>query len=73
MSTTKLPPESFSDEFPRRMGRPANAALVAMGITTLDQVTRMTESELAAVHGVGPQAIRILREELSARGMALRA
>lgn len=71
MSTTRLPPESFSDEFPRRMGRPANAALVARGVTTLAQVARMSEAELAAIHGVGPKAIRILRDELAERDLSL--
>lgn len=55
------------------MGRPANAALVANGITTLDQVAAMTEAELLALHGVGPKAVRILRAELTADGRDLSA
>jgi hypothetical protein len=53
------------------MGRPARAALVAHGITTLDQVTRMTEKELPGLHGVGPKAVRILKAELEASGRSL--
>lgn len=53
------------------MGRPANAALVAHGVTTLEQVATMTERELLAVHGVGPKAVAILRDELAARGLRL--
>lgn len=46
------------------MGRAANAALVAHGVTTLAQVAAMTDRDLLAIHGVGPKAVRILRAEL---------
>jgi hypothetical protein len=72
VSTRDLPPEELSDAFPRAMGRPANAALVAHGITTMEQVAELTVGELAAMHGVGPKAIRILEEELAASGLSLR-
>lgn len=70
MSTRDLPDEAFSDAFPRAMGRPANAALVAAGITTLEAVAERTQAELLALHGVGPKAIRILDAELAAIGRA---
>lgn len=72
MGTRDLPPEAFSDAFPRSMGRPANAALVNIGITTLEQVAAMTEKELLATHGVGPKAVRILKEELAQAGLSFR-
>ena len=68
VSTRDLPDEAFSTEFPESIGRPANAALVAAGITTLDQVAAMTERELLTLHGVGPKAVRILRAELTSSG-----
>ena len=71
MSTRKLPENSLSPNFPRSMGRPANAALVALGVTTLEQAAEMGERKLLAVHGVGPKAVRILREQLAARGLDL--
>ncbi len=55
------------------IGRPAAAALGLAGITTLDEVARHTEEELLALHGVGPKAVRILREALAAGGQSLRA
>lgn len=70
MSTRRLPAEAFSAEFPTSIGRPANAALTAVGVTTFAQLAAMTEKELLAVHGVGPKAVRILREELAARNLA---
>jgi predicted flap endonuclease-1-like 5' DNA nuclease len=54
------------------IGRVATRALAEREITTLDQVPALTEAELLAVHGVGPKAVRILREALDARGMRLR-
>lgn len=72
MSTRELPPERFSEAFPAAMGKPANAALVAAGITTLEQVAERSERELLALHGVGPKAVRILRALLAERGRSLR-
>lgn len=53
-----------------RIGAPATRALRAAGITTLEEVARMTEADLAALHGVGPMAIDRLRDALAARGLS---
>ncbi|GAA1960097.1 DNA-binding protein [Amycolatopsis minnesotensis] len=54
-------------DFPKT-SRPAEAALVNAGYTSLEQLTAVTESELAKLHGMGPKALRILREALAERG-----
>jgi predicted flap endonuclease-1-like 5' DNA nuclease len=72
VNTRRLPPDRFSTEFPATIGKPANAALVARGVTTLAQLASMTERELLAVHGVGPKAVRILRDTLAQHGLAFR-
>lgn len=59
-------------EFPRSMGKVAPRELAGNGITRYEQLTDWTERELLNIHGVGPKAIRILREELAARGLSLR-
>lgn len=59
-------------EFARTMGTVAPRELAAHGITRYEQLTEVTEKELLAIHGVGPKAIRILREELQARGLSFR-
>jgi hypothetical protein len=51
-----------------RIGAPATRALRAEGIWTLEQVRDLTEAQLAALHGVGPVAVRFLREALRERG-----
>jgi predicted flap endonuclease-1-like 5' DNA nuclease len=45
-----------------RIGAPATRALNGIGITQLSQLRKYTESEILRLHGVGPKAIRILRE-----------
>ncbi|MBB2924337.1 hypothetical protein [Cellulomonas cellasea] len=55
-----------------RIGRPALGALAHVGITTLGEVSRRSEAELLALHGVGPKAVRLLREWLAAEGLSLR-
>lgn len=59
-------------EFPRSLGKVAPRELAVNGITRYEQLTDWTERELLDIHGVGPKAIRILREELAARGLSLR-
>jgi hypothetical protein len=53
-----------------RIGAPATRALRGEGIWTLEQVRDLTEERLAAMHGVGPVAVRFLREALRERGWA---
>ena len=48
------------------IGRPATRALALAGITTLDDVRGVDLDELLRLHGVGPKAIRVLREALAA-------
>lgn len=55
------------------IGRPATNALAQHGITTLAQVAERSPAELQALHGVGPKAVRLLREALAATGRDLRA
>jgi predicted flap endonuclease-1-like 5' DNA nuclease len=65
MSTRDVPAQ-IGDLPP--IGRPANSALLAAGITTLTQVAASSRRDLLAMHGVGPKAIRILEAALTERG-----
>ncbi|GAB3480155.1 hypothetical protein [Amycolatopsis cihanbeyliensis] len=51
-------------DLPKAIGKPATQALTSAGITTLAQVSGLTDAELLAMHGVGPKAVRVLRETL---------
>jgi len=57
---------------PRAIGAPATGALRAVGVLSLEQVASWTESELLALHGVGPIAITRLGEALGERGLDFR-
>lgn len=59
------------DALPKAIGKPATRSLLLAGITNLEQVAAHTESQLLALHGVGPRALKILRETLSAAGREL--
>ncbi|CAM3704189.1 hypothetical protein OCAE111667_22850 [Occultella aeris] len=58
-------------DLPTAIGAPATRALAGAGITTLVQVAEFSETELLALHGVGPRALRILADELQRRGLTL--
>jgi predicted flap endonuclease-1-like 5' DNA nuclease len=56
--------------FPKGVGRPALRALASVGVTRLDQVTRLTEEELLGLHGMGPKALGIIKAALRRQGKA---
>lgn len=58
----------MESDFPAGLAKPAQRALAAAGYTRLDQLTKNTEAELRALHGMGPKAIAQLREALAQRG-----
>ncbi|SNT01248.1 hypothetical protein SAMN04488107_4650 [Geodermatophilus saharensis] len=58
------------DELPR-IGAPATRALHGAGYTGLGQLAGVPRTTLAALHGVGPRALRILDEALAQHGLAL--
>lgn len=60
-----------NSNFPK-IGRPATQALEAAGYTNLEQLTKVTEAELAQLHGMGPKALGILREALKAEGLSFK-
>ena len=62
-------PES---EYTPRIGKVATRELALNGYTTYEQLTRVTPKQLLAIHGVGPKAVRILEEELTALGLGFR-
>lgn len=54
------------------IGGPATRALAAVGVVTLEHVLDWSRAELAALHGVGPKAIRIIEDALADHGWRLR-
>jgi hypothetical protein len=58
------------DELPK-IGAPATRALNGAGYTTLGQLANAPRKELAALHGMGPKALRILEVALAEHGLRL--
>lgn len=56
---------------PTSIGRPATNALNAANITCVEDLCKMTEKELAGLHGVGPKAMNILKQCLNENKMCL--
>ncbi len=56
------------DAFPTKLAKPAQRALANAGYTKLAQLTKVTEAELAKLHGMGPKALARLHVALAATG-----
>ena len=57
---------------PTNIGQPATNALHAAGINSLKDLETITEKELGDMHGVGPKAIRLLKQVLDESKMCLK-
>jgi len=58
---------------PPGVARPAHRALGSKNIGSLDELSRYSEAEIAALHGMGPKALAALRAALAERGSGFRA
>ena len=64
---------SFASEkgdLPTNIGNPARNALANVGIQTLRELTKFTETEIKQWHGVGPNALGKLRIALKSKGLS---
>ena len=61
------------DAFPPGMSGPSLRALHTAGVRSLDDLTRWSERDLAALHGMGPKALGVLQAALRERGLHFRA
>jgi hypothetical protein len=55
-------------DLPIGLAKPALRALVAAGYLRLEQFTKLSESEVQQLHGIGPNALELLRSALAAKG-----
>lgn len=68
MTPDPTPPPT--SDLPRGIGAPARRALAAAGIDRLEQLAQFRETDLLRLHGLGPKAMRLLREALAERGLS---
>jgi len=70
--THGAPRDRHTGETPMPVGltKPALRALESAGYTSLERLASASEREIAALHGVGPTALRALKAALGAAGLA---
>jgi hypothetical protein len=61
---------SPSDDFPIGLAAPARRALHSAGYTELAQLNGVSEASIKSLHGIGPNALKQLKEALVARHFA---
>lgn len=65
--------ERGASNFPREIAQPALRALAGAGYLHLEQLSSVSEDEIQQLHGVGPKAVRLLRQALAAHGLSFAA
>jgi len=60
--------EERGNELPSTLSAPERRALNGAGCTRLEDVAKLSEKEIKQLHGVGPNAIEMLRQALSQTG-----
>ena len=54
---------------PSKLGQPAERALASAGINTLEDCCQFRETELAKLHGVGPNALTKIKAAMAEHGL----
>ena len=54
---------------PAKLAAPARRALANNGITTLKQLAKKTQAEVAHWHGIGPNALKQLQQALKEKNL----
>ena len=55
-----------------KLAAPAQRALAGAKITTVSQLAGKAEAEVAALHGMGPNALATLKSAMQAKGLGFR-
>ncbi len=69
----KTKPDNPESGFPAGLAAPARRALANAGYQRLEQLARASEAEIEQLHGIGPNALRVLRSALKAKGLSFAA
>jgi len=56
-------------DLPKGLAKPAIRALTQAGVFRLEQVAQLSEKELKGLHGIGPNAVELLRGALATEGL----
>jgi len=61
---------TVKESLPAGLAQPAQRALAGAGYSSLEHLANVREQDLAKLHGIGPNAIAILRAALKSRGLS---
>lgn len=62
--------QEAKSDLPAGLAKPAQRALAGAGYVQLEQFTKLRESEVKRLHGMGPKALDQIRRALAAKGLA---
>ncbi len=73
MPTNREKTHPNESAFPKGLGGPALRALANANIRSVAELTTWTEAALAALHGVGPKGVHLLKRALEAEQRQFKA
>lgn len=62
-----------NNNLPEKLAKPAQRALASAGIKTLSDLSKFTEQEVADLHGIGKNALVVIKEAMKKKGAAFRS
>jgi hypothetical protein len=60
----------WENDLPVKLAQPARRALAGIGVQSLEQLTRFSETEIKRLHGIGPNALAQLQRALAENGLS---
>lgn len=57
------------DALLKKLANPAQRAIQTLGITTIEQLSKYSEKEIAELHGIGKNAMKIIAQTLNEIGL----
>jgi hypothetical protein len=63
------PVDPRTEWMPKGLAKPAHRALLNAGVGSREQLAAFPEARIAALHGMGPNGVHVLREALAAKGL----
>ncbi len=64
-----MPDNNTESDFPK-LAKPALRALNGAGFTHLEQLTAVSEADIAELHGIGKNALESLRQALAEKSLS---
>lgn len=63
----------MNNNLPEKLAKPAQRALASAGIKSLSDLSKFTEQEVADLHGIGKNALVVIKEAMKKKDVAFRS